>query len=51
MTIIVFYFSDWMDITIIFLCQYSDIGDNGFGSSEKYPHANDNDDDFMFFEK
>ena len=40
----------WIPL-IIFLCQDSDIGDNEFGSSEKYPHANDDDDDFMLGEE
>ena len=36
----------WIPL-IIFLCTDSDIGNNQFGSSEKYPHENDeNDDDF-----
>ena len=31
----------------LFFCSDSDIGNNQFGSSEKYPHENDeNDDDF-----
>ena len=40
----------WIPL-IIFLCQDSDIGDNEFGGSEKYPHANDDDDDFMLGEE
>ena len=40
----------WIPL-IIFLCQDSDIGDNEFGSSEKYPHANDDDDDFILGEE
>ena len=40
----------WVPL-IISLCQDSDIGHNEFGSSEKYPHANDDDDDFMLGEE
>ena len=32
----------WISL-IIFLCADSDIGNNQFGSSEKYPHENDDD--------
>ena len=40
----------WIPL-IIFLCQDSDIGNNAFGGSEKYPHSNDDDDDFMLDEE
>ena len=41
----------WIPL-IIFLCSDSDIGNNEFGSSEKYPHENDeNDDDFALDEE
>ena len=36
----------WIPL-IIFLCQDSHIGNNAFGGSEKYPHSNNDDDDFM----
>ena len=40
----------WIPL-IIFLCQDSDIGDNEFGSSEKYPNVNDDYDDFILGEE
>ena len=40
----------WIPL-IIFLAKDSDIGDNEYGLSEKYPHANDSDDDFMLGEE
>tara|TARA_Y100001970_G_C14169657_1_gene823398 strand:- start:236 stop:643 length:408 start_codon:yes stop_codon:yes gene_type:complete len=37
---------------LILACQDSDIGDNDYGSSEKYPDVNDeNDDDFLLGEE
>jgi uncharacterized membrane protein YhaH (DUF805 family) len=36
---------------IILHCRDSDIGDNIFGSSDKYPDANDSDDDFLLDEE
>ena len=36
---------------IILLALDSNIGDNEYGPSEKYPHANDSDDDFMLGEE
>ena len=36
---------------IILLALDSDIGDNKYGPSEKYPDANDSDDDFMLGEE
>ena len=40
----------WIPL-IIFLAKDSDIGDNDYGPSEKYPHANDSEDDFMLGEE
>ena len=40
----------WIPL-IIFLAKDSDIGDNDYGPSEKYPDANDSDDDFMLGEE
>ena len=40
----------WIPL-IIFLAKDSDIGDNEYGSSEKYPDTNDSDDDFMLGEE
>ena len=40
----------WIPL-IFFLATDSDIGDNDYGPSEKYPHANDSDDDFMLGEE
>ena len=36
---------------IILLALDSNIGDNDYGPSDKYPHANDSDDDFMLGEE
>ena len=36
---------------IILLARESDIGDNEYGSSEKYPHANESEDDFLLDEE
>ena len=36
---------------IVLLALDSNIGDNDYGPSEKYPHANDSDDDFMLGEE
>ena len=36
---------------IILLALDSNIGDNDYGPSEKYPHANDSDDDFILGEE
>ena len=36
---------------IIQYCLDSDIGDNDYGSSDKYPHANESDDDFLLDEE
>ena len=36
---------------IILLALDSNIGDNKYGPSDKYPHANDSDDDFMLGEE
>lgn len=38
-------------VLIIFLAKDSDIGDNEYGASEKYPDTNDSDDDFMLGEE
>ena len=40
----------WIPL-IIFLAQDSDIGDNDYGASDKYPDTNDSDDDFMLGEE
>ena len=40
----------WIPL-IIFLAKDSDIGDNDYGPSGKYPDANDSDDDFMLGEE
>ena len=40
----------WIPL-IIFLAKDSDIGDNDYGPSEKYPHANESEDDFMLGEE
>ena len=40
----------WIPL-IIFLAKDSDIGDNEYGASEKYPDTNDSDDDFMLGEE
>ena len=36
---------------IVLLALDSNIGDNDYGPSDKYPHANDSDDDFMLGEE
>ena len=39
-------------LPVIYLtCKDSDIGDNDYGSSEKYPHSNDSEKDFIFDEE
>ena len=40
----------WVWILILY-CLDSDIGDNDYGSSDKYPHANESDDDFLLDEE
>ncbi len=40
----------WIPL-IIFLAKDSDIGDNEYGASEKYPDTNDSEDDFMLGEE
>ena len=40
----------WIPL-IIFLAKDSDIGDNEYGASDKYPDTNDSDDDFMLGEE
>ena len=43
-------FIGWVWILILY-CLDSDIGDNDYGSSDKYPHANESDDDFLLDEE
>ena len=43
-------FIGWVWIIILY-CLDSDIGDNDYGSSDKYPHANESDDDFLLDEE
>lgn len=39
-------------LPVIYLtCKDSDIGDNDYGSSEKYPYSNDSENDFIFDEE
>ena len=39
-------------LPVIYLtCKDSDIGDNNYGSSEKYPYSNDSEKDFIFDEE
>ena len=39
-------------LPVIYLtCKDSDIGDNDYGSSEKYPYSNDSEKDFIFDEE
>ena len=40
----------WVWILILY-CLDSDIGDNDYGVSDKYPHANESDDDFLLDEE